>query len=206
MGYTIYFRINNPVKNLVEHSASLREIWYSKDSYERKCILSSRIPEHKTDVEAIDKYLQAFKRIVADTKKLYANLPPNTTSAGGGYENNPLTIKGADGTGEPLFCPYDGIIFNGDSSIDMDHETLCLIPFDTDNLNFFCKTARKPYDLLVKAVLISAKRHFGKNMTLDSDGEISDWKETIQLYQDTLKRKVNKHWFKEIRKSNDYSL
>ena len=44
----------------------------------------------------------------------------------------------------------------------------------------FCKTARKPYDIYVVAVLELAKKHFGDDIKLGSDGndeELADGKE-----------------------------
>lgn len=44
----------------------------------------------------------------------------------------------------------------------------------------FCKTARKPYDIYVVAVLELAKKHFGDDIRLGSDGndeELADGKE-----------------------------
>ena len=49
-----------------------------------------------------------------------------------------------------------------------------------------CKTARKPYDLAVTAVLIAAKRHFGTDILVSSDGEGSEWDPARDLCQDAL--------------------
>lgn len=67
----------------------------------------------------------------------------------------------------------DAIIINGDSSKDHDHETL-LVPTTKMEKNWdFCKTARKPYDLYVCAVLIYlAKKN---RLTFSSDGDRNDW-------------------------------
>jgi hypothetical protein len=67
----------------------------------------------------------------------------------------------------------DAIIINGDSSKDHDHETL-LIPTTKMTKHWdFCKTAHKPYDLYVCAVLIYlAKKN---RLTFSSDGDIDAW-------------------------------
>lgn len=39
----------------------------------------------------------------------------------------------------------------------------------------FCKTAYRPYDLVVTAILVALKHHFGDNVVVDSDGEQKDW-------------------------------
>ena len=38
-----------------------------------------------------------------------------------------------------------------------------------------CKTAYKPYDVAVTAVLCAAKRHLGADIVVASDGERKDW-------------------------------
>ena len=46
---------------------------------------------------------------------------------------------------------------------------------DTDGMYFnFCKTAYKPYDLYVVAVLVLASLHFGDDILLSSDGSKHD--------------------------------
>ena len=39
----------------------------------------------------------------------------------------------------------------------------------------FCKTAQKPYDAVVCAILISAHKHAPDVLTISSDGERADW-------------------------------
>jgi len=53
-------------------------------------------------------------------------------------------------------------------------------PFDC------CKTAYKPYDLLVTACLISAKHHFDTDMAVISDGDSNHWDDARQLCQHVL--------------------
>lgn len=45
----------------------------------------------------------------------------------------------------------------------------------------FCKTGQKPYDLLVTAALIVAKKHFETRIRITSDGEDGDWDEARDL-------------------------
>ena len=56
----------------------------------------------------------------------------------------------------------------------------------------FCKTARKPYDAPVCAVLIAAKHHLGKAIRVSSDGEWSEegWREGARLYARATGRKA----------------
>jgi len=79
----------------------------------------------------------------------------------------------------PAVFSEDVVRFNGIN--DDGHETFYL-PLETHDgspydgrIFAFCKTARKPYDLLVTACLIMAKHHFGKDVCVTSDGEQSDW-------------------------------
>jgi hypothetical protein len=57
----------------------------------------------------------------------------------------------------------------------------------------FCKTARKPYDLAVCAVLIVLKHHLGDQIEVSSDGDVSgtewspeEWEPAVKLVQQHL--------------------
>jgi len=54
----------------------------------------------------------------------------------------------------------------------------------------FCKTARKPYDKYVTACLILAKKHFGKDIQVSSDGEMSDWQEGKKLAEQVVGKEI----------------
>lgn len=64
-----------------------------------------------------------------------------------------------------------------------------------ENGHYFacCKTAYKPYDKYVTAVLILFKAHFGDDVTLASDGEPKEWEEGRKLIdnQKYLKGMIN---------------
>jgi hypothetical protein len=47
----------------------------------------------------------------------------------------------------------------------------------------FCKTAQKPYDMAVTASLILAKKIFGEDIEIQSDGDWSDWESGQLLYE-----------------------
>ncbi len=47
----------------------------------------------------------------------------------------------------------------------------------------FCKTAEKPYDMVVTASLILAKKIFGDDIEIRSDGNWSDWESGQLLYE-----------------------
>jgi hypothetical protein len=104
-------------------------------------------------------------------------------------------VKLGDGLGEgvPIITPNE-ITFNGLGE-EESHET-CSLPQDISGERFlqpcdenkdlyftFCKTARKPYDLAVTALLIIAKHHLRERIRVSSDGEDSDWSEAKALCQ-----------------------
>jgi hypothetical protein len=47
----------------------------------------------------------------------------------------------------------------------------------------FCKTAEKPYDAVVTALLIHLKRSLGNGVTVTSDGDWNDWTGGRLLYE-----------------------
>ena len=64
----------------------------------------------------------------------------------------------------------------------------------------FCKTARKPYDKYVTAVLILAKLYLGKGIKLFSDGNANEWQNGIDLINDKMGWKL-----KMVSRDNDIS-
>lgn len=50
----------------------------------------------------------------------------------------------------------------------------------------FCKTARKPYDVIVAASLLALKHWLGNAVSLSSDGNIEDWQAGHDLAQRAL--------------------
>lgn len=48
----------------------------------------------------------------------------------------------------------------------------------------FCKTARKPYDTVVTAVLLAAREAYGDAVRIVSDGEDFEWEDGVRLFQD----------------------
>jgi hypothetical protein len=47
----------------------------------------------------------------------------------------------------------------------------------------FCKTAQKPYDAVVTAILIRAKEIYGSCVSISSDGDWSEWQDGRNLYE-----------------------
>ena len=93
-------------------------------------------------------------------------------------EASPIPIAGWDGDVGilPEFLK-DRISFNG---VGEDaHETFVLTPKETGFT--FCKTARKPYDTLVVAILCLADLTFPGLLSISSDGDSGDWEEGLLL-------------------------
>ena len=82
---------------------------------------------------------------------------------------------------------------NGDTFVvngieDDAHEDFILNPWGTEFT--FCKTARKPYDAVVGAVLIAAKDRLGDGFRVTSDGRwgADTWPAAAALYEAALGR------------------
>ena len=69
---------------------------------------------------------------------------------------------------------YQNRVFHSESSV------------EPCNNFFFCKTALKPYDICVVSCLIIMKKYLGEKIVVQSDGNISDWKEGKTKCQETL--------------------
>ena len=96
-----------------------------------------------------------------------------------------IVIRGYDGTGKPEFTEAY-FRFNGDADAGLDHETFAweALPdqpewqrkhYEAEGKNpyqifDFCKTAYKPYDAVVTAILIRAKVIYGNLVEVRSDG------------------------------------
>jgi hypothetical protein len=147
--------------------------------------------------------------IIKDCKKLYKNLPKHSDSAGGYYKDSPLILNGCSSFRNPQFNAKE-IRFNGGSvplknrvqdnqgywsdSVDTDlgHETFFLHPKIGKTSDGFdsCKTARKPYDLMVKACLLICKEYLGDDIEIssDEDSDPDNWKPAIAFIYSTLER------------------
>ncbi len=144
--------------------------------------------------------VKAFDAWRRDVRTLHQHLPAHTDTAGGFYRTHRLTVHGPFGQGEPIFRE-DLVAFNGRSGgrsalDDLGHETFCVERSytppeyhrpDAEGRYFaFCKTARKPYDLLVAAALIALKEHFPGVKVL-SDGNPDDWQPARELTRRVLR-------------------
>jgi hypothetical protein len=113
------------------------------------------------------------------------------------YANaNGIRIRNGNGEGEPEFTEFYFSI-NGDAEAftsegrDLAHETFYWAGIPTqsewrkDEPDFFefCKTAYKPYDAVVTAILIRAKSIYGSCVRISSDGEWSEWQAGRDMYE-----------------------
>ena len=131
-----------------------------------------------------------FKTLSEELETVAGLLPAKTKIAE--WSGKSAVLCGADGTGSPKFTK-DIIMFNGDATDGMDHETFAIerdnikrtIEYgeDKNELVFdFCKTARKPYDLMVKISMLRLKHHFPQT-EISGDGGASDWKQARTIYK-----------------------
>lgn len=92
---------------------------------------------------------------------------------------------------------YGGILVNGKG--DDAHEDFSLREHFKKNFDIqfyhnpgfnFCKTARKPYDVVVTACLIVLKHRLGDYIDVSSDGYQHDWEAGLELAKRVLKLKT----------------
>ena len=93
-----------------------------------------------------------------------------------------IPLAGADGTGRPVINAHE-ICFNGLGDDDS-HETFAIERMTGGS--HFCKTARKPYDIIVCCALMIV-RHYIPSFTVKSDGDAEDWAEAVALCRRVLK-------------------
>jgi hypothetical protein len=113
------------------------------------------------------------------------------------YANaNGIRIRNGNGEGEPEFTEFYFSI-NGDAEAftsdgrDLAHESFYWAGIPTqsewrkDDPDFFefCKTAYKPYDAVVTAILIRAKTIYGSCVRISSDGDWHEWQAGRDMYE-----------------------
>jgi hypothetical protein len=113
-----------------------------------------------------------WPNIVNDCHKLLKSLPKE------------IRIAGWNGYGRPEFDD-EKIVFNGCIEEDNNYETFSLLKKGSRKLHF-CKTQRKPYDLLVCSCLLVYKYYSPDTIELTSNGNIEDWQSSIDFVSNTL--------------------
>lgn len=96
-------------------------------------------------------------------------------------------LAGWDGEGNPEI-DSDKISFNGKEPDD--YETFDFHRFELGKDFNFCKTAQKPYDVVVTACLAVAAEVIGDGIEVSSDGNGEDWEEGARLASKVLGREV----------------
>lgn len=83
---------------------------------------------------------------------------------------------------------YGGLQINGKA--DLAHESFELREHFSENGAGFCKTAMKPYDVVVVACLAILKYRLGDAISVGSDGSGEDWDRGVALARRVIRRKV----------------
>ncbi len=111
---------------------------------------------------------------------------------------SPVRLRGPLGEGRPEVG--DGIAFNGDTESGQDYETFALeanlrdvriivsASDGGDERGFgCCKTAQRPYDVAVCAVLATMSARCKGDVTISSDGDATEWLEGVKLAREALR-------------------
>ena len=140
-------------------------------------------------IQDTEELRKKFLNAVILIKKAYKEIKKNKKfihqgQAGGYYDDQPCIIRGGLGKGLPMINESQ-VWFNGDEKTGMDNETFD-IKWYPDRTKDFCKTARKPYDILVCFSLLAFKTAFDDPnvFKFSSDGDNSDWEEAKKLFMD----------------------
>ena len=140
-----------------------------------------------------DKFKQAVAMVKQGIEKIPSLIPSFTyrMNERGEYEQvelgkEPFKLCGGNGKGEPKFT--DTLVsFNGDASVNHDHETCYIALDDPNDFKFnFCKTARKPYDVAVCLTLLCFKEVFGDDFKFSSDGDIDAGEEGWKMAKEIV--------------------
>jgi len=131
-----------------------------------------------------------WRRITRLTDRLLANLPEHSESAGGYHADEPLRIDG------PLANDFltviesvqgeDAIRFNGAEPLNLEAFDLSRGPAEFE----FCKTSRKPYDLVVCGVLLVAKA-VQPSLSIESDGGAVEWRPAYEWVRSVVGDEVD---------------
>jgi hypothetical protein len=131
-----------------------------------------------------------------DMKMMLPKLPPRSHTAGGHFQQ-PITLKGGDGYGEPTF-DKKLVFFNGDGTKtdDLSHESF-IFDFDSSHKqDYFCKTSGKPYDFMVCVCLLALFNRVD-DFDFSTDGDREDWQPAIDFYEQHI-GKLNPDKIKKV--------
>ena len=193
MGYTNYWVYKNPTIEMGQLMNEKVKIQRESSNYEERNKKLLSLPTHESLTKRIIKHTEAFKKIKSDLEHVLTCV----------QKDKNFKLCGGMGEGEPRISDLE-VLFNGDASENLDHETFALELFEIDNYKrvdetdkegvfCFCKTNRKPYDFAVMISLMVIKHHLGSDFKISSDGCLEDgWDEAIQYYESYFKRKAPK--------------
>jgi hypothetical protein len=99
--------------------------------------------------------------------------------------NSPIPLGNWSGEGKPTL--RNGFSINGLG--DEGHESF-IMKTEPDRADWFCKTARKPYDIVVVACLCAMEDRLGKAFRARSDGDPHEWEAGRELASKVLKRDI----------------
>lgn len=94
-----------------------------------------------------------------------------------------ILLAGPLGSGEPVITDTE-IALNGDESVGGDYESF-VIGTEVRGFNF-CKTAHRPYDAAVVAILLRAHALAPGALDISSDGDDDEWRDGRELYRVTF--------------------
>ncbi len=140
------------------------------------------------EIEDTEKLRRTFRVAVSIIEKAHKMIKKDKFihkgQAGGYYDKRPCIIRGGLGEGKPMINESE-VWFNGDAKTGTDHETFGIRWYPSGGEERgFCKTARKPYDILVCVSLLAFKHAFDNPVvfTFSSDGDNAEWEEAKDLF------------------------
>lgn len=98
---------------------------------------------------------------------------------------------------------YGGLEVNGKGG--KAHEPFTMPEHYSQGGSSFCKTARKPYDVVVTACLAVLRDRLGNRFSVSSDGYSDDWEAGITLASLVLKRKITNPIQRQYKYATDTS-
>lgn len=131
--------------------------------------------EYKPDaIEDTEKLRKMFSKASKQIKKFADFITTNKSEV--------YKICGGLGDGNPIFNESE-VWFNGDRAQSLDHETFKI--YWGKKSDSFCKTARKPYDLIVCFALLTFAEILPEAFTFSSDGTVADdeWQKGVEYYE-----------------------
>jgi len=103
--------------------------------------------------------------------------------------SSPVPVASWDGKGKPIL--RNGFNFNGVGDDQHENFSMSVEPERGPDAWPFCKTERKPYDVVVVACLCILEDRLGrKAFNAESGGDLHEWEEGKALAEKVLNRKI----------------